>query len=72
MSYRSVLCVYYWLLYCMMWYVGLYEKAEPLYVDCLQRTRVSLGENHPSTLTYMHNLAGLYENQGKSSPDVYT
>ena len=64
MSYRSVLCVYYWLLFCMMWYVGLYEKAEPLFVDCLQRSRVALGDNHPSTLISIDSLAGLYESQG--------
>ena len=44
---------------------GRYDEAEPLYVECLQKKKVVLGENHPSTLSSINNLAGLYESQGR-------
>ena len=44
---------------------GKYDEAEPLYVDCLDKTRTALGDRHPSTLTSMNNLAGLYKRQGR-------
>eukprot|EP01031_Cornospumella_fuschlensis_P026840 gene26840-32438_t len=43
---------------------GLYDKSEPLYVQCLEKRRVVLGEDHPDTLSSMNNLAALYESQG--------
>ena len=63
-SFSSVLCIYCCLFYPVIRYVGLYSKAEPLYVDCLQKMRVALGNNHPSALISMNNLADLYESQG--------
>ena len=54
----TLLLVIVW--YGMVWY----DKAEPLYVDCLQKMRVALGNNHPSALISMNNLADLYESQG--------
>ena len=44
---------------------GQYAKAEPLYVACLEKRRIALGESHPSTLVSENNLAGLYESQGQ-------
>ncbi|KAK7178701.1 Kinesin light chain 5 [Paraphaeosphaeria sporulosa] len=44
---------------------GRYEEAEELFVQVTEtRTRV-LGEEHPSTLTSMANLASTYRNQGR-------
>jgi hypothetical protein len=43
---------------------GLYDKAHPLYTQCLDRRRFILGENHPSTIGAMNNLAGLLSCQG--------
>eukprot|EP01038_Epipyxis_sp_PR26KG_P005622 gene5622-7764_t len=42
-----------------------YELVEPLYNDCLDKARITLGENHPHTLTCMNNLAVLYDKLGK-------
>ena len=44
--------------------LGLYAKAEPLYVHCLDITTSKLGLDHPDTLLSVGNLAGLYESQG--------
>ncbi|KAJ3280143.1 Kinesin light chain 3 [Borealophlyctis nickersoniae] len=44
---------------------GRYEDAKPLYVDCLERRRRVLGEDHRDTLTSINNLAVLYTLQGK-------
>ena len=38
--------------------------AEPLYVACLEKQRIALGESHPNTLAYENNLAALYYRQG--------
>ena len=51
--------------------LGLYEKAESLYMDCLQRRRVTLGDDHPDTLLSMNNLAWLYNNQGNLQASVH-
>ena len=37
--------------------MGKYEKAEPLYADCLEKRTATLGDSHPLTLTSMNNLA---------------
>ncbi|GFH59741.1 hypothetical protein CTEN210_16217 [Chaetoceros tenuissimus] len=44
---------------------GCFDKAEPLYIDCLSKSKALLGPNHANTLTSMNNLAGLYKKQGK-------
>ena len=44
---------------------GRYDKAEPLYMDCLDKRRTVLGNRHPSTLTSMNNLAFLFTSQGR-------
>ena len=44
---------------------GKYDKAEPLYVECLAKRKEILGDDHPDTLSSMNNLAGLYRSQGK-------
>ncbi|KAJ3296302.1 Kinesin light chain 3 [Borealophlyctis nickersoniae] len=44
---------------------GRYKDAEPLCVDCLERRRRVLGEDHPETLSTISNFAVYYENQGK-------
>ena len=36
-------------------------------MDCLALKKEVLGERHPSTLTSMNNLAGLYQAQGRYS-----
>ena len=43
---------------------GQYDKAEPLFVACLEQRRTAFGESHPDTLGSMHNLALLYASQG--------
>ncbi len=40
-----------------------YEKARPLYEECLERRKTVLGASHPETLSSMNNLACLYNNQ---------
>ncbi|KAI8850472.1 hypothetical protein BC829DRAFT_389529 [Chytridium lagenaria] len=66
--------------------LGLYDKAELLFVDGLERTKNILGEDHPDTLTSLHNLAALYNSlthydkavplkkrvQGEDYPDTLT
>jgi hypothetical protein len=44
---------------------GNYDKAEPLYVACLEQRRIVLGENHPSTLISINNLSALRNKMGK-------
>ena len=44
---------------------GLYEKAATLNERILVQQRSVLGEEHPSTLTSMANLASTYMNQGR-------
>ena len=44
---------------------GKLEVAEALYVECLEKRRVTLGPNHPYTLESMSNLASFYRKQGK-------
>ena len=39
---------------------GRYDEAEPLYVDCVQRRVVALGESHLDTVASIDNLALLY------------
>ena len=36
-----------------------------MYIDCLNKKKEILGENHPDTLSFMNNLALLYKKQGK-------
>ena len=36
---------------------GKYSDAEVLYKQCLDKRKVVLGENHPSTLNTIHSLA---------------
>ncbi|KAJ3113986.1 Kinesin light chain 3 [Phlyctochytrium bullatum] len=43
---------------------GVLDKAEPLQVDCLEKRKRILGEEHRDTLNSMSNLAGLYLSQG--------
>ena len=45
---------------------GRYDKAEPLYLQCVHGMKSQLGPNHPTTLSFMNNLAGLYCSQGTS------
>jgi hypothetical protein len=42
-----------------------YDKAEPLFVECLDKRRVLLGDDHVDTLHSMNNLATFYCKQGK-------
>ena len=42
-----------------------YDGAEPLYVKTLELRRRVLGDEHSDTLHSMHNLALLYQNQGR-------
>ena len=44
---------------------GNFDKAEPLFTDCLSKSKALLGPNHANTLTSMNNLAELYKKQGK-------
>ncbi len=45
--------------------LALYEEAQPLLVEALERQRELLGEDHPATLAALNNLAGLYRAQGR-------
>ena len=40
-------------------------KPRPLYLDCLKKRQVALGDTHRDTLSSMKDLAALYSNQGK-------
>ena len=42
-----------------------YDEAEPLYIRALDITEKALGPEHPSTATFLNNLAGLYHSQGR-------
>jgi tetratricopeptide (TPR) repeat protein len=44
---------------------GQYDKACPLYIQCLKKRKSTLSENHPHIISSMHNLAVLYDKQGK-------
>jgi hypothetical protein len=44
---------------------GRFEEAEELDVQVMERRSRVLGEEHPSTLTSMDNLASTYSNQGR-------
>ena len=44
---------------------GKYELAQPLYIECLEKRKQLLGDDHPDTLASINNLAILYYNQGK-------
>jgi tetratricopeptide (TPR) repeat protein len=44
---------------------GQYKRAEELQVQVMQITKRVLGDEHPSTLTSMGNLALTYESQGR-------
>ena len=44
---------------------GKHRDAEVLFKQCLDKKKVVLGENHPSTFASMNNLAAVYSNQGK-------
>ncbi|AFY30725.1 Tetratricopeptide TPR_1 repeat-containing protein [Calothrix sp. PCC 7507] len=46
---------------------GLYDQAEPWFVQCLEVSKKRLGSEHPSVATSLNNLAKLYESQGKYS-----
>ena len=41
---------------------GLYEQAEPLYVECLEKRRLKLGNEHHDTIASVSDLANLYNN----------
>ncbi|KAF5507555.1 Kinesin light chain [Colletotrichum aenigma] len=58
------------------WYLvmlGNYSRAEVLAQDAVRVRRERLGEEHPSTLTSMANLASTYMNQGrwKEAEDLF-
>ena len=40
-------------------------EAHPLCIQCLEKRKSILGENHPFTLNSMNSLAVLYKNQGQ-------
>ena len=42
-----------------------YNKAFPLYEQCLEKRRQMLGDDHPETLSSISNLANCYWNMGK-------
>jgi len=39
--------------------LGRYTDAEPLYIEALKITELSLGVNHPNTITVRENLKSL-------------
>jgi hypothetical protein len=44
---------------------GCYNEAEELFVQVMERSKRVLGDEHPSTLTSMANLASTYRMQGR-------
>ena len=44
--------------------MGDYERAEPLYIQCIEIEKKVLGEEHPDYGTTINNLALLYESMG--------
>ncbi len=49
----------------LLWELGRYAEAEPLYECALGINERALGEEHPDTAQSLNNLAGLYESQGR-------
>jgi non-specific serine/threonine protein kinase/serine/threonine-protein kinase len=47
------------------WELGLYERAQPYQKSALTARRELLGHDHPDTLTSIHNLGLLLQDQGK-------
>ncbi|OOQ91280.1 putative tpr domain protein [Penicillium brasilianum] len=47
------------------WNQGRWEEAEQLFVQVMESRKSKLGEDHPDTLTSMHNLALTYQDQGR-------
>jgi tetratricopeptide (TPR) repeat protein len=45
--------------------MGEYDRALPLYEECLAKQKRVLGDEHPDTLTSLNNLAGLFRNKGE-------
>ena len=43
---------------------GKYREADTFLNECFDKRTSILGENHPVTLTLMHNLAGLHQRLG--------
>ena len=44
---------------------GEYDRALPLYEDCLEKRKRILGDDHPHTLDSINNLADLLQDQGE-------
>ena len=44
---------------------GEYDRALPLYEECLAKMKRVLGEDHPDTLVSLNNLASLFYNKGE-------
>ncbi|NJN62184.1 MAG: tetratricopeptide repeat protein [Coleofasciculaceae cyanobacterium RL_1_1] len=44
---------------------SLFSEAETYSQQCLDRSEIRFGADHPDTATSLNNLAGLYESQGK-------
>ncbi|NEO42255.1 MAG: tetratricopeptide repeat protein [Moorea sp. SIOASIH] len=44
---------------------GIYDQAELWYEQCLEITRIRLGEENPDVATSLNNLAGLYYSMGR-------
>ena len=44
---------------------GEYDRALPLYEECLAKSNRVLGGDHPDTLSSLNNLAGLFYSKGE-------
>ncbi len=44
---------------------GEYDRALPLYEECLAKRKRVLGDDHPDTLISLNNLASLFYNKGE-------
>ena len=44
---------------------GEYDRALPLYEECLAKYKRVLGDDHPDTLTSLNNLALLFKSKGE-------
>jgi hypothetical protein len=46
---------------------GNYQASQPLLEEALEKCKATLGDDHPDTLSFMHNLAVLYRAQGNNN-----
>jgi hypothetical protein len=51
---------------------GKFDRAEPLYLECLEKRKKILGETHPDTVVTSNNLTALYQYQSNKPVEAET